>query len=61
MATASFSKTGYKEEFQKLIEGIHHKYVVMGDKYDKDTNHSIKRDEQARWNAFFEEKVGSKE
>jgi hypothetical protein len=61
IATASFTKSGYKDEFEKLIKDIHHKYVVMGDKYDKDTNHSIQKDEQAKWNAFFEEKVSSKE
>jgi len=61
MATANFTKAGYKDEFQTIIKDIHDKYVAMGDKYDKDTNHSIKKDEQAKWNAFFEEKVLSKE
>ncbi|RYG50934.1 MAG: hypothetical protein EOO01_09580 [Chitinophagaceae bacterium] len=61
MATARFTRAGYKDEFQKIIKDIHDKYVAMGDKYDKDTNHSIKKDEQAKWNAFFEEKVLSKE
>ena len=61
IATANFTKTGYKDEFQKLIKDIHDKYVAMGDKYDKDTNHSVKKDEQVKWNAFFEEKVTGKE
>jgi hypothetical protein len=61
IATASFTKAAYKDEFQKIIRDIHDKYVAMGDKYDKDTNHSIRKDEQAKWNAFFEEKVPGKE
>lgn len=61
IAAANFTKAGYKDEFQKIIKDIHDKYVAMGDKYDKDTNHSIKKDEQAKWDAYFEEKVLSKE
>lgn len=61
IATANFTKAGYKDEFERLIKDIHHKYVVMGDKYDKDTNHSIQKAEQVKWNAFFEEKVIGKE
>ena len=61
ISSASFTKTGYKDEFQKFIKDIHQKYVAMGEKYDKDTNHSIKKEEQAKWNAFFEERVSGKE
>ena len=61
IANANFTKAGYKDEFEKLIKDIHHKYVAMGDKYDGDTKHSIQKDEQAKWNAFFEEKVSGKE
>ena len=57
IASANFTRSGYKDEFQKLVEGIHHKYVVMGELYDKETNHSIKKEEQAKWNAFFAEQV----
>ena len=59
--SASFTKAGYKDEFQKFIKDIHQKYVAMGEKYDKDTAHSINKSEQVKWNAFFEERVLSKE
>ena len=61
IGTANFTKAGYKDEFEKIIKDIHDKYVAMGDKYDKETNHSIQKEEQVKWNAFFEEKVLSKE
>jgi hypothetical protein len=57
IAAASFTRAGYKEEFQKIIKDIHLKYVAMSEKYDAETNHSIKRDVQEKWNAFFGEKV----
>ena len=57
MTGANFTRAGYKEEFQKLISDIHQKYKDMGFQYDKETNHSIKKDEQKRWDTFFNESV----
>jgi len=57
VASTSFSRTGFKEEIQKLIKGIHKKYVDMGDQYDKETDHSKEKDEQEKWNVFFGERV----
>jgi len=54
---ASFSRAGYKEEFQKIIKDLHQKYVEIGKQYDVETNHSIKKDEQEKWNVYFGEKV----
>lgn len=53
----SFTRSGYKEEFEKLMKDLHKKYVDMGTKYDEETAHSIKKDEQEKWNVFFGEKV----
>ena len=57
MTGANFTRAGYKEEFQKLVSDIHQKYKDMGFQYDKETNHSIKKDEQKRWDTFFNESV----
>jgi hypothetical protein len=57
IARTTFSRAGYKEEFQKIIRDLYQKYVSMGDQYDTETNHSIKKEEQEKWNAFFGEKV----
>lgn len=57
ISSAGFSRAGYKEEFQKIIKDVHQKYVEMGKRYDNETAHSIKKDEQAKWNVFFGEQV----
>ncbi|HUC80263.1 MAG TPA: hypothetical protein VMR70_05070 [Flavisolibacter sp.] len=56
-AGVSFTRSAYKEEFRQFIEGIHKKYAAMGKLYDQETSHSIKKDEQAKWNNFFDENV----
>jgi hypothetical protein len=55
--SANFTRSGYQQEFQKLIKEIHQKYRDMGSQYDKETNHSIKKDEQEKWNIYFTENV----
>ena len=57
ITSANFTRAGYKEEFQKLVSDIHQKYKDMGFQYDKETNHSIKKDEQKRWDTFFNDNV----
>lgn len=53
MAAASFTRTGYQQEIQKLTSETIKKYLDMGKQYDNETNHSIKKDEQKKWNEFF--------
>lgn len=57
VTAASFTRSSYKEEFKTFIEGIHLKYSEMGKQYDKETNHSINKEEQGKWNSFFAEQV----
>lgn len=57
IGAANFTRTGYKEEFQNFVEAIHRKYAAISEQYDKETNHSIKKDEQAKWNTYFAERV----
>src|SRR5688572_7983134 len=57
IAGTAFSRANYKEEFQKIIKDLHQKYVGLGRQYDTETNHSIKKEEQEKWNAFFGDKV----
>jgi hypothetical protein len=52
-----FTRAGYKEEFQNLIGEIHRKHAAMGKQYDLETNHSIKKEEQSKWNSFFDSQV----
>lgn len=56
-ANVNFTRSGYKEEFQNFIGEIHRKYAAMGKQYDQETNHSIKKEEQSKWNSFFEGQV----
>lgn len=52
-----FTRNGFKEEFKRFIENIHSKYASMGKLYDEETNHSIQKDQQQKWDAFFNEQV----
>jgi hypothetical protein len=55
--SVSFTRTNFKEEFKNFIEAIHKKYADMGKQYDSETNHSILRDTQAKWNSFFDQQI----
>lgn len=57
MATARFSRTGYKEELQKLVTDAVQKYKDLNRRYDDETAHSINKEAQAKWNAFFEKEL----
>lgn len=57
MAETNFTRSGYQQEIRKLIADTHQKYKDMGTQYDKETNHSIKKDEQEKWNLFFNKQV----
>ena len=57
IAKANFTRSGYKQEFEKLITDTHQKFKDMGFQYDKETTHSTKKEEQERWNRFFDSEL----
>lgn len=54
LASARFTRTGYKEEIQKLVKSTLQKYKDMNQRYDEETRHSQNKEEQKKWNAFFQ-------
>lgn len=57
MNAASFTRGGYQAEIQTLLGDLHKKYVEMGDRYDKETAHSVNKVEQQKWDAFFSKEL----
>ena len=51
--TASFTRNNFAAELQKLVSEIFKKYNAMNEQYDNETNHSMNKEAQARWNEFF--------
>ncbi len=50
-------RSNFRSEMQNLFNPIVKKYHDMGEKYDNETNHGANKEEQAKWNTFFEEKL----
>ncbi len=48
-----FFKDGLQEKIQTLFSSILNKYHVLGQQYDKETDHSRNQQSQDNWNAFF--------
>lgn len=57
MASASFTRANFQAELQRIFSETHKKYTDMGTQYDNETNHSINKDEQKKWNAFFSKEL----
>ncbi len=58
---AKFTKSNYNSLLQKLVSDAGNKYKMLGIKYDSETDHSKKAEQQAKWNSFFIEKLGKLE
>ncbi len=48
-----FFKDGLQEKIQSLFSSILNKYHLLGQQYDKETDHSKNQQAQDSWNAFF--------
>lgn len=46
-------QTGVSDLFNAILK----KYRDMSDNYDRETNHGMNKEEQARWNRFFEQQL----
>ncbi len=53
----SFSRDNYKMELQNISNETFKKYADMNVQYDKETNHSINKEEQLKWNAFISKQL----
>ena len=53
IASTNFSRSDFQQEVRKIVKDTHQKYAAMSERYDKETNHSMKKEEQAKWNTFF--------
>lgn len=57
VAAAQFTRGNYKEEIQKIVYGTVQKYKDMNIRYDEETRHSMNKEEQKKWDAFFEKSL----
>ena len=57
VAAAHFTRSGYLDEVKTLVSNTVQKYKDMNLRYDEETAHSINKEAQARWNAFFEKEL----
>ena len=57
MTNAKFSKTNVQSEVRAFMNEMQKKYHEMNVQYDKETAHSLNKEEQARWNSFFEKEL----
>jgi hypothetical protein len=51
--TSTFFKNNYKEKIRETARGIVEKYRGLNIKYDLETDHSKKKEQQAIWDAFI--------
>ncbi|MEO8405328.1 MAG: DUF922 domain-containing protein [Chitinophagaceae bacterium] len=49
MATYKFNKSTYKTDLQKIYDDVVNEKEETQNAYDKETDHSIKKDKQAEW------------
>lgn len=52
---AKFTRTNVNYTIQTIVNNASRKYHEMTLKYDKETNHSADKEQQAKWNLFFSE------
>ena len=49
MSTYKFNAKTYQKDLQKIYEDVTKEKEDIQNKYDKETNHSIRKEEQAVW------------
>ena len=49
MSEYQFNKTTYKNDLKNIYDGITTEKEVFQDQYDKETDHSRKKEQQAEW------------
>jgi hypothetical protein len=49
MATYKFNRSSYKADLQKIYDDVVNEKEEIQNAYDKETDHSIKKDKQAEW------------
>lgn len=49
MSEYKFNKKTYEKDLKKIYEELTNEKVEVQEKYDKETNHSINKEEQAKW------------
>jgi hypothetical protein len=57
IGAAAFTRSGYQAEIKTMLGEVHKKYVQMGEQYDKETAHSINKEAQQKWDAFFSKEL----
>lgn len=55
--TTYFSRSDYGGKLTALFRETIEKYRTLELKYDADTRHSANKEEQGKWNAYFDEKL----
>jgi len=54
----TFTKNSLNRQVQSLFEDVMKKYRDLEVKYDKETDHSKNKEEQEKWNEYFNEQPG---
>jgi hypothetical protein len=52
--TTKFTKSNFNEVLKNLFLDTQKKYNDLGIKYDNETDHSKNKEQQLKWNKFFE-------
>jgi hypothetical protein len=55
MGEYTFNKTTYQKDLRSIYEALTHEKEIFQDQYDRETDHSRKKEEQAEW----EKKIGN--
>lgn len=55
--STKFIKAQYSARLKQIFQVVSNKYRQMHTQYDAETNHSINRTAQEKWNTFFKEKI----
>jgi hypothetical protein len=57
LAQVKFTKTNFGSLPQQIVSDMLKKYSEMTERYDAETNHSANKDQQKKWNKFFEDEL----
>jgi predicted secreted Zn-dependent protease len=55
--STKFIKSQYSARLKQIFQVVSDKYQQMHTQYDAETNHSINRTAQEKWNTFFKENI----
>lgn len=57
LKSTKFIKAQYSTRLKQIFQGVSDKYQQMQKQYDAETNHSMNRTAQEKWNTFFKENI----